>query len=337
VIVCASAVGFCIRPLLFRTDGTGPDKKARPRALGAPLAAVPSLKSSRPSTVDEARKELFEVAERLVERFPESAHAAALMAQLQYFYGQTVLAVQWWERCLKLDEGSANAYQACVNIAWIAMERGEHEKAAALAQKALAIHPASAEAYGLLANALLDSGKPAEAVAVLEKNSEACFGSAECRGILGKAYGQLKHYEKARQHYQAAVQIDPTSAPAWYGIATACLRLGQKEQAADYLEKFKRLKAGHEKMDRQQRGITQLEFIIQRLARAHVEAGQVYSTHGEPQQAEAHWLRAVALAPANVEGRRALASLYRSQGRGEEAFRVLREFSNGSPSPRGHR
>jgi tetratricopeptide (TPR) repeat protein len=124
-----------------------------------------------------------------------------------------------------------------------------------------------------------------------------------------------------------AIEIDPSCTPAYYGLAAACERMGQKEAAKTYRQKFKDLEA----KDRSagmggKRGYDDLTSLRQGLVDAYVTAANVYLTHHDVEQAVKHWSKASGLDPKDTESRKALASVYGQQNKAEEALRVLEEL-----------
>jgi len=115
-------------------------------------------------------------------------------------------------------------------------------------------------------------------------------------------------------------------------------RLGQPETSRKHREEYAKLKTqdlaetGHLRAS-----LRHVDFAnVRPLAgKCYLNAGKVYALHGKIQEAEQHWIRAVALDPQNPEPRTLLAVLYSEQGRREEAIRVQRGGGLSRPHPEG--
>jgi len=270
-------------------------------------------------------REANQMANRLLKEFPDSPDAIHVMARLYYRFGKAAEGVKLSERCLELDPNFGPAYHA---IGVSAMEDGQYAKAADYLRKAIEHEPTASGFPVQLAEVLINQGKLDEAVEVLEKNLESYPRSMPSLALLGQAYVQLKEYEKARTCLETAIEIGPGYTNAYYGLATACAKLGDRDKSQQYMERFKALKARDEQTHRN--GLKQSDDIStvgEAVADIYAAAGKVYLAHGEVQKAEAHLLKAAGLAPNHVPSRELLAWLYERQGRTEESLKMLADLS----------
>lgn len=271
-------------------------------------------------------REANQVANRLLREFPESPEAVHVMARLYYRFGKAEEGVQLSQRCLELDPNFGPAYHA---IGVSAMENGEYQKAADYLREAIELDPGASAFPVQLAEVLINQGKLEEAVEVLEKNLESYPRSMASLALLGQAYVQLKEYQKARTCLEKAIEIGPGYTNAYYGLATACARLGDQDKSQQYMERFKALKARDEQTHREGLKLSDDAATVgEAVADIYAAAGNVYLAHGDVQTAEAHLLKAAGLAPNHVTSREVLAWLYERQGRTEEALKMLAELSN---------
>jgi tetratricopeptide (TPR) repeat protein len=192
-----------------------------------------------------------------------------------------------------------------------------------------------------LAGVLIDSGKMDEAITVLKKELDA---SPEERSLtyflLGKAYLQLHKYDKAQESYQAAVAIRPDYANAWYGLSTAHVRLGHREQAGKSMEKFrKHRKAAGESMESrtgraagqnpdssEERFQRELATVRELTALTHTSVAAVYRTKGYLHWARQHWHRAAELDPKDAQSRKTLALFYLEGGQYAKALPICEQL-----------
>ncbi len=81
--------------------------------------------------------------------------------------------------------------------------------------------------------ALLEEGRPAEAVAPLESACRRLPDSAEPAVLLGRALRDSGDFDRAEAAFREAVKRDPSSADAWRGLADTLVDLGRLEEAAE--------------------------------------------------------------------------------------------------------
>ena len=85
--------------------------------------------------------------------------------------------------------------------------------------------------------ALYEAGKYPEAAVALEKLLRQVPGSFEVQELLGIVYASESQFEKANAHFDAAVHLEPTSAPAKTNFGTNLVRLGKTELAEQQFRK----------------------------------------------------------------------------------------------------
>ncbi|UCC99735.1 MAG: tetratricopeptide repeat protein, partial [Phycisphaerales bacterium] len=237
-----------------------------------------------------------------------------------------------WEKCAELEPQRASSYE---RMAYTAVERGEFERAVAIARKALKINPEMPGVHSQLGRALRGLAKPTESLVALKEAVEISPESAENHHLLGQAYHDLQQYEQAKQSYMNALKINPSYTEACYGIVSACARLGQKEEATKYRKKFEEIKTHDwQTLPDKRDYVLHHKFLItsrRRASRTYTNAGIVYYERGRRQMAERHWLRAAELDPANTGCREELATLYQQDGRNEQALQMCEQLIRIAP------
>ncbi len=282
-----------------------------------------------PDSPDLLREEAFRVADRLIRDVPDRPEPIALLALAHSTFGNSAEAVECWQRCLQLDSDFAGAYDG---MGRIALHTGDFEEAAAHFRKALAMAPKLPEIRPLLADALMNLGKPEEAVAVLEEDLELFPQHAQSLFELGRAYLQLNEHEKAGESLRAAVEIDAGLAEAYYCLANVSVRLGQKDEARKYREKFAELKAASQEVtDGRRPAVYRPERVREAVASIHLAAGNLYARRQIAARAEEHWRRTATLDPADVASRHQLALAYLQSRRTREALEVLGQLRKIEP------
>jgi tetratricopeptide (TPR) repeat protein len=156
-LTVAVAVILAIAGLIHRFKSPARNSIIEAAAAATPDAAALLLEAN-------------DVANRVVERFPESPRALAVMAQAHALFGGTDDAIQLWEQCIRLDPQDS---EACFQVGSLAQGAGDQAKAAEYFQKAARLDPGSSIIPVEAARALMDLGKLEEAAAVLERREAA--------------------------------------------------------------------------------------------------------------------------------------------------------------------
>jgi adenylate cyclase len=131
------------------------------------------------------------------------------------------------------DPDSALALDA---LASVCLYSGEHDSAAAFAQRAIEIDPSMTAAYGTLANALAFAGRSDEALDAFERCCRVSPRDPDRSGLL---MGRLNALFVARRSLEcvAGARTLLASRPNWYGgyvaLAVGLAHLGMHAQAAE--------------------------------------------------------------------------------------------------------
>ena len=173
---------------------------------------------------------------------PNSADASGRLGMLLHSRKQPDDAMYWYRRAMSLDSRSfAWPYYAGI----LSLKEAKDPKTAVtMLQKALAIDDGYVPGKAALAAALRDSGKLSESddlyIKLIAKHPKA---SPVWSG-WGDALAAEGRWAEAAGAYRMAVQISPTGGAAWYGLAQASEKLGQKDEAARCLhlaDRYRRL------------------------------------------------------------------------------------------------
>jgi tetratricopeptide (TPR) repeat protein len=208
-------------------------------------------------------------------------------------------AIEQFREILRIDPADT---EAALWLSRLYRVQNEHDQAAAVLRAALARQPASEPLLEQMAQLLLDQGQPGEAVALLEK-AGITASSADLSSLLGQALAQQEQYDGAAKAFRRAIELDPDQLEHRRGLARVLLS-GGKEEAA--LEQFRQL-AEREPGN----------------AENYLRMAQSYRHLRRLEQAEESILRARQLAPGSTEVVYTESLIYESQGRYEDAIRVL--------------
>jgi tetratricopeptide (TPR) repeat protein len=269
-----------------------------------------------------------------LEDFPYDADALSLRGAMLSAWGQMDEALRCWEACLRLDPTNA---AACDGIGKTALRAGDFEKAASMYRRAVAAAP-DREDLGLgLGKALLEGGQPEQAVEVLEGHVARWPQSAEAQHLLGEAYLAVRRPGDAKKCFERVAQAKAASSRTYYGLMTACQRLGESQRARRYEEEFRR----HKERERTaavtvRRDHWDERAVERRLADTYLAAAGVYQSHGDGEQAVDYWRKAAAADSTHLESRQLLVLALARQGAMEEAVRVAEELQRIEPQNAQH-
>jgi len=280
------------------------------------------------------RQEAVDVVRQLIEAYPNRSDPLVLMGDVCSEQGNADGAIEWWEKCLELNPDREDARRS---IGELMSERGLHNEAVELLRKAVELGPGSPLAHDSLGHALIRQGHADQAIAVLEKGAELAPEESRSHLSLAKAYLQTRRYNKARASYEGAIAMKPDvrSLPsAYYGLSTACARLGLAEEAAKYRKEFKRARAAHREANLEWRRSSYNETILQRRALSETcsHVGELYMAYGNPAKAERLLLRAAELDRENTQCRMKLVILYTQSSNRSRALEICEQIRAVEPT-----
>lgn len=292
--------------------------------------APPETSYQSPGTVEALQEEEIAVAKRLLEDLPDVTNSMALMGQVYSNQGNMDEAAKWLQKCLDMNPKRSDIYSILGDIALLT---GEYQEAATSFQQALTLSPTAQAVHDKLAESFMGLGKISEAIETLEACLKASAGSSQTYWRLGQAYLQLKDYPEAKKRYEKAIAIQPDFRKAYYGLATACARLGQKDLSRQYMQQFQGLKDEHMKAraDWILGSYDDLALARQSVAWTFIEVGKVYDRNQYPRKAEQLWQKATVLDPKNRDCRMHLALQYLSNSQPQKALEMCRQIGGIEP------
>jgi len=251
------------------------------------------------------REESRQIADRLLEHFPEDPQAHDAAGSIRYWLGEVDAARKLWEECLTLDAAYVDAR---ISLGMLMFESGKFAEAETTLRSALQQSPGHPQAVYLLGSAMLNQGKLAETVDLLEGNRSGGSAPVPNLVLLGQTYLQLKDAAKARDCFQSAIDAAPEYPNAYFGLAAALSRLGQQEEATAYRQKFRELQTQQLRQGIEQgRGYNDLQSTSTELAETYFAVASLYAARGELQVAEEVVQLALRLDPNNAQYQQAYA------------------------------
>lgn len=304
-----------------------------PEELPRPVASL--------AAENTAQHAAFMVCDRLLADFAHDAQALSVRGALLSAWGQTAEAMRTWQAAVNLQPGHA---AACEWIGKTALRSGDYATAVAMYRRALAAAPDRADLNLGLGKALVEAGRPAEAIELLAPyvlrlpaDRHGSPDAVEALHLLGDAYLAAHRDAEAKQAFLQAVAAKAASSRTYYGLMMACRRLGEREAAAQYEQEFRQQKARERSVAVAQRRDHWDERSVQRrLADTYLSAAAVYQAHGRLEQAIEYWRRAAAADSTHVESRQLLVMALADSGQVEEAARLAGELQRIEPSVAQH-
>lgn len=281
------------------------------------------------------KREAVEVAGQVAAAYPEDPYGVALLGAAYFNNGQSAEATRHLQRCLQLKPDLADAYDVLARVAY---EKGEVAESVRLGQEALRIGPPNPDILNRLGRSLLDLGRTDESIQVLQQAVSLPRPSGESHYLLGQAQLQSGNPARARDSFLQATTVQPDHTQAFFGLYTACLRLGQADEAARYRAEFQRL----ESVDRgalsdrgmQQDTLSGLPMVRQTVARTLLGVAQIHRSHQHAEKALAWFRRAAELDPDQPAARSALEGYYVQAKSLAEGVSVFEKLTAQQPNSR---
>ena len=309
-----------------RTQPADPRTSANVARDPSPVVPEPQAEAAA------LKREAVAVANQVAEAYPSDALSYALLGSAYYNTGQSEEATRHLKRCLELNPGQADAYGILARVAY---EKGDLEESVRLSHEALKHAPTNPEVLIQLGRALMDLGRATDARQVLEQAVRQPGPVSECYYLLGQANLQSGNHAIAKENFLQAIALLPDHTQAFFGVYTACLRLGQTEEAAQYREQFLKLEAIDRRTltDRsaQQDTLSGLPLVRKTVARTFFGAAQVHRLHEQLGKASELLRKAAALDAESPVYRSALEALYTQRNAVAEGVVAFEQLAADQP------
>ena len=209
------------------------------------------------------------------------------------------LAIEQFREINRLDPSDT---ESALWLARLYRLKNEHDKAEQVLRGILKTDPENEQGVEQLTQLLMDEGKSAEAVSLLEGIMEHS-SSPVLLDLLGDAYTQAHNLPKAESAYRKAADMDPSEMSHQRGLAQTLLTEEKYSEALKVYQKLSDLMPD--------------DFDV------YLRIAQIYRELNQPDKAEENLLKARQYSPGNPEVMYNEGMLYESQGRFEDAIRVL--------------
>jgi tetratricopeptide (TPR) repeat protein len=225
--------------------------------------------------------------------------------------GQTEMvgkAIAEFSEVHRLDPGDA---ESALWLARLYRLHNNPEKAEQVLRGMLKDDPDNDAAVEQLTQLLLDQGKSDDAIQILQ-NMTSHSPSPTLYDLLGDAYTQTKDYGKAEAAYRKAVELDPTELTHMRGLGQTLLSEEKYPEALTVYQK--------------------LADVMPDDADVYLRIAQIYRELHQLDKAEENLVKARQYAPGSLEVMYNEAMIYESQGRYDDAIKVLSDAVTGIKS-----
>ncbi len=279
------------------------------------------------------KRDAVAVANALASQYPSDPLVYALLGSAHFNIGQADEALRHLRHCIELNPNQADVYEIQARIAY---DKGQIDESVRLFQEALKRGSPNADLLNRLGRAQLDLGKTEEAQTTLQQAVQRPDAPGESRFLLGQSYLQAGAFAMARECFQEVIQQIPDHTQAFFGLFTACTRLGLSDDADPYRKEFVRLEGSDRKSlsesSIQPDSLSGVGFVRETVARTFAGAGQLYRAHGKLEQATEQFHKAALLDGSTPSYRASLESLFLQRKLPLEGIRLFEELTTANPT-----
>jgi adenylate cyclase len=179
------------------------------------------------------------IAEEAVEICPENPMTYLLMGMvnyLEYWLGlgkspqeSIEKGIELGQKALAMDDSLPTAHG---QLSLFYSLKGEHERAIAEGERAVALMPGGATVNWYYGISLLYGGRPEEAIQVLQKAIRLNpLGESNIFLYIGHTYRVIGRFEEAASEYKKALQLAPDNIFAHLGLVATYIMMGREQEA----------------------------------------------------------------------------------------------------------
>jgi tetratricopeptide (TPR) repeat protein len=261
-------------------------------------------------------KEAESEAKEILKRNPDDVPSRRLLGRIYLrslgdvnaVSGQSETASRAIEQFREINRLDPSDAESALWLARLYRLKNEHDKAEQVLKGILKNDPENEQGVEQLTQLLMDEGKSAEAVSLLE-GITAHSSSPVLLDLLGDAYTQAHDLGKAEQAYRKAAEIDPSELSHQRGLGQTLLA---EEKYSEALAVFQKL-----------------SDLMPDDSDVYLRMAQIYRELHQLDKAEENLVKARQYAPGSLEVMYNEGMLYESQGRYEDAIRVLSDAVTG--------
>ena len=260
----------------------------------------------------------FEEAEqhmrRAVAMRPLEDHWLMVLAKSMLEQGKNVAAGEVLDRAIALSPKPAYYHARAMT----ALNTGDLAAGEASLRACLALDAAHEDALFRLGGLLIDQGRVAEGIVLLEKARAENPNNLETLYRLGTAYRQTGRLDEAEQLLEAVVEQVPGHVGALHNLYRVLIQLGKREEAVAVMEQFRVMSELRDEIDFNAYAVRKNPENID----GKVHLASLYLRAGRSQDALQELMAARVLAPRDARIYRLLATAFRNLGDEKNALRA---------------
>ena len=222
--------------------------------------------------------------------------------------GQSETANKAIEQFREINRLDPTDTESALWLARLYRLKNEHDKSEQVLRGILKTDPDNEQAVEQLTQLLMDEGKSEDAVSLLEGITQHS-SSPVLMDLLGDAYTQAHELGKAETAYRKAAELDPSELSHQRGLAQTLL---SEEKYSEALKVYQKL-----------------SDLMPDDSDVYLRIAQIYRELHQLDKAEENLVKARQYAPGSLEVMYNEGMLYESQGRYEDAIRVLSDAVSG--------
>jgi tetratricopeptide (TPR) repeat protein len=222
--------------------------------------------------------------------------------------GQSETASRAIEQFREINRLDPSDTESALWLARLYRLKNEHDEAEQVLRGILRTDPENEQAIEQLTQLLMDEGKATEAVSLLE-GITGHSPTPVLLDLLGDAYTQAHDLTKAESAYRKAAEMDPAEPSHQRGLGQTLL---SEEKYSEALKVYQKL-----------------SDLMPDDSDVYLRIAQIYRELNQLDKAEENLLKARQYAPGSPEVMYNEGMLYESQGRYEDAIRVLSDAVTG--------
>ena len=261
-------------------------------------------------------KEAENEAKEILKRDPDDVQSRRLLGRIYLRSlgdvntgnGQSETASRAIEQFREINRLDPSDTESALWLARLYRLKNEHDKAEQVLHGILKTDPENEPAIEQLTQLLMDEGKSTEAVALLEGITEHS-PTPVLLDLLGDAYTQSHELPKAEQAYRRAAEMDPSELSHQRGLGQTLLAEEKYPEALKVYQK--------------------LSDLMPDDSDVYLRIAQIFRELHQLDKAEENLVKARQYAPGSLEVMYNEGMLYESQGRYEDAIRVLSDAVTG--------
>jgi tetratricopeptide (TPR) repeat protein len=187
-------------------------------------------------------KSAAQILEQALAYHPENVGVLNSLAAVYLRLGLLKQAETLLRRAQKLEAGNFTTY---INLSSLALHANRPDQALQYADSAIAANAKTGRAYFTRGQALARLRRFEEALKSLQTTLQLDSTKSQNYAFAGDLYMEQRAYERARDHYQKALALNPKMLPAIIGLARAHWALGHRAEAKTALAEARNLAPDH--------------------------------------------------------------------------------------------